>query len=40
MAFTISKNNIFLGTDFELTFGEVRLTLDKGYMQLGGEFPL
>lgn len=39
MNFQISNNNITLGKEFELTFGEVQLSLDKGFMQSGGFLP-
>lgn len=40
MIFSISNNNISLGTDFELSCGGVRLTLNKGFMRQGGKLPL
>ncbi|MGL5456647.1 MAG: redoxin family protein [Citrobacter telavivensis] len=39
MNFFISEHNITLGKDFELTFGDVRLSLDNGFMHPGGALP-
>ncbi|WP_233609449.1 hypothetical protein [Citrobacter freundii] len=34
-----SINNIHLGKDFKLKFGENDLTLDQGFMSVGGKLP-
>lgn len=40
MKFSSSTNNITLGKDFELTFGEAQLSLDRGFMKVGGLLPV
>lgn len=39
MKITTSSNNIIFGNDFHVRFGEKPLTLDKGFMLVGGPLP-